>query len=224
MGWADVQPERPDVAAKRVDMPGGGVAVRNRPFRRTPGRADRQDGHQQARAAKAPAGRLPHCSLPPCGHVTEYAPGGAPSPARRGIGGQRTAPIKRDARSAGARSSLWSASRTSSAGRDPRVAGLAQLAVGAVRWPPNTPATVRTARSTPIRPTMIALVATALTQPGVPPRRMTLGQSSTAAPDSTATAANTSAHQPWVCQPFAYMFSCCWPVRPELGAWTSSLY
>ena len=56
---------------------------------------------------------------------------------------------------------------------------------------------------------MIALAAAALAQPGVPPLREILGKSSAPAPNSTAAAANTSAHQPWVCQPLAYMFSSC---------------
>ena len=51
-----------------------------------------------------------------------------------------------------------------------RPASPAQLVLaGAVRCPPNTPVMVRTARSTPTRPTMIAPVAAALAQPGVPP-------------------------------------------------------
>ena len=100
----------------------------------------------------------------------------------------------------------------------------AQLVLaGATRCPPNTPATVRTARSAPTRPTMIAPVAAALAQPGVRPRRI-LGKSSAPAPNSTAAAANASAHQPWVCQPLAYMFSSCWTVGPELGAFISWLY
>jgi len=80
---------------------------------------------------------------------------------------------------------------------------------GAVRCPPNTPAMVRTARSAPTRPTMIAPVAMALAQPGVRPGRTIPGTSSAPAPNSTAAAANTSAHQPWVCQALAYMSSCC---------------
>ena len=79
---------------------------------------------------------------------------------------------------------------------------------GAVRCPPNTPTMVRTARSAPTRPTMIAPVAAALAQPGVLPLRI-FGQSSAPAPNSTATAANTSAHQAWVCQALAYKFSSC---------------
>jgi hypothetical protein len=56
---------------------------------------------------------------------------------------------------------------------------------------------------------MIAPVAVALAQPGVPPLCRILGKSSAPAPNSTATAANANAHQPWVCQPLANMFSCC---------------
>ena len=43
----------------------------------------------------------------------------------------------------------------------------------------------------------------------VPPPREILGKSSAPAPNNTAAAANTSAHQPWVCQPLAYKFSSC---------------
>jgi hypothetical protein len=71
-------------------------------------------------------------------------------------------------------SPTWSASRTSSAGRALCGVSPAQLApAGAVRWPPNTPVMVRIARSAPTRPTMIALVAAALAQPGVPLRSKT---------------------------------------------------
>jgi len=63
---------------------------------------------------------------------------------------------------------------------------------------------------------MIALPAAAFAQPGVPRLSRIHGRSSAPAPNSTAAAANTSAHQPSVCQPFAYMFSCCCAVKPEL--------
>jgi hypothetical protein len=53
------------------------------------------------------------------------------------------------------------------------------------------------------------LGVTALAQPGVPPPREILGKSSAPAPNSTAAAANASAHQLSVRQPLAYTFSSC---------------